>query len=465
MAAAASTTRLTVGTAVHDDYDGAYFTLLSLRLHHPEVADRVDLLVVDGDPDGPAGADLRALAGTAPGLRYVPAGHVRGSALRDLVVREARTEWVLCVDAHVLLAPGALAGLLAYADEHPDSRDLLHGPLLGDDLRGVRTHLDPVFDGASFGTWGCDPRGADPGAPPFEIGMQDLGLFACRTEVWPGLNPRLRGAGAEVGPLHKRFRAAGARALCLPFLRWTRRSVRPPGTAVPVETADRCRDHLLAWEEAGLAVEPVVDHYRETCGDVVDAWVAEHAAERGHPLDEFDALVCVSADIDAHRWVAAHRRFRRLGIAGRVRRLPAPVVPGEPAAGHALAHRTAVAQARQRRLRHVLVFEDDVVFCHDATSVLRAHVAELADRRWTVCRFGGSAVAYHARVFDRLLDELPGGEAEMRAWVGRHGGLERFCARHFADTFVRLSPAVTSREPSDPGVRTAAYGAPPLEVR
>ncbi|MGK5640717.1 hypothetical protein ACSNOK_20730 [Streptomyces sp. URMC 126] len=444
--ATAAPARLTVGTAVHDDGDDTYSTLLSLRLHHPEVADRVDLLVVDGDPDGPGGAGLRALADTLPGLRRVPAGHLRGSALRDLVVRAARTEWVLSVDAHVLLAPGALARLLAYADGHPDCRDLLQGPLLGDDLRTVRTHLDPVFDGVSFGTRGCDPRGMDPEAPPFEIGMQDLGVFACLTDAWPGLNPRLRGLGAETGSLHKRFRAAGARALCLPFLRWTRRSVPPPGAAVPVDTADRCRDHLLAWEEAGLAVEPVIDHYRETCGDVVDEWVAEHVAERGHPLDRFDALVCVNADADAHRWVAAHRRFRRLGIAGRVRRLPAPAVPGDPAAGRALAHRTAVAQARQRGLRHVLVFEDDVVFCHDATSVLTAHVAELADRRWTVCRFGGAAVAYHARVFDRLLDELPPDAADMASWTARHGGLERFCDRHFADTLVRVSPAVTSRE-------------------
>ncbi|WP_171166973.1 glycosyltransferase [Streptomyces sp. I05A-00742] len=457
--ATAAPARLTVGTAVHDDYDGAYFTLLSLRLHHPEVADRVDLLLVDGDPDGPTSAGLRAMEGTVPGLRYVPVGHVRGTALRDLVFREARTEWVLCVDSHVLLAPGALARLLAYADEHPQSRDLLQGPLLGDDLRTMRTHLDPVFDGTSFGTWGCDPRGADPDAPPFEIGMQGLGLFACRKEVWPGFNPRLRGQGAEEGYLHKKFRAAGARALCLPFLRWTRRTVRPHGTALPADTADRCRDHLLAWEEAGMAVEPVLDHYRERCGDIVDSWLADHAAERSHPLDHFDALVCVNADAEPHRWVAANRRFRRLGIAGRVRRLPAAAVPGDPSAAHALSHRTAVAQARQQELRHVLVFEDDVVFCHDASSVLRAHVAELADRRWTVCRFGGSAVAYHARAFERLLAELPSDEAGMRAWSAGHGGLEQFCARQFGDTLVRVSPAVTSRERADLAAVSATHRA------
>ncbi len=50
-----------------------------------------------------------------------------------------------------------------------------------------------------YGIWGADPRAADPVAPPFEIGMQGLGAFACRRFAWNGLNPRLRGFGGEEG--------------------------------------------------------------------------------------------------------------------------------------------------------------------------------------------------------------------------------------------------------------------------
>lgn len=430
--------RLTVAVVVRDeDHDGAYFSALALRLHHPEAAARCDLLVVDGDPDGSAAPALRGL----PWLRYASCDQVRGSALRDLAVREARTEWVLCVDSGVLLAPGALARLLAFADARPGTRDLFQGPLLEDDLRTVRTHRDPVFDGASFGTWGCDPRGTDADAPPFEIGMQDLGLFACRREAWTGFNPRLRGHGAEEGYLHKKYRAAGARVLCLPFLRWARR--RPLAATAP-EPAALCRDRLLAWEEAGLAVEPVVEHCREAYGDVVDEWVAGHAAERGHPLDWFDAVVCVNSDASPSRWVAASRRFRRIGADGIVHRLPA-VAAGEPAVGYALSHRRAVELARRRGLSHVLVLEDDVTFCHDAEVLLRAHVDELADRQWTMCRLGGGAVAYHGRVFERLLAETPSGEGEMGVWVAAHGGLERYCDRRFGEGVVGVTPAVTAR--------------------
>lgn len=241
---------LTVGMAVYDDYDGAYFTALALRLFHPEVADRVDILVLDNNPHGPAGGPLSQLEDNIPHLRYLPIDYVKGTAVRDLIFREAQTEWVLCVDCHVLLAPGSLARLLEYIDANPDCRDLLQGPLLWDDTTQVSTHMEPVWKGL-FGTWGSDPRGQNPDQAPFEITMHGLGLFGCRKDAWVGFNPRMRGHGGEEGYLHKKFRAAGRRTLCLPFLRWTHRFDRPGGVPYPIPAADRVRNYLIGWEETG----------------------------------------------------------------------------------------------------------------------------------------------------------------------------------------------------------------------
>ena len=42
--------------------------------------------------------------------------------------RNARTPYVVCIDCHVLLAPGSLRWLIDYFHSHPDCRDLLQGP-------------------------------------------------------------------------------------------------------------------------------------------------------------------------------------------------------------------------------------------------------------------------------------------------------------------------------------------------
>ncbi|HEV2310466.1 MAG TPA: hypothetical protein VGU73_08075, partial [Acidimicrobiia bacterium] len=44
------TRTLCIGMATYDDYDGVYFSVQALRLYHPEVMDRVSILVLDNHP-------------------------------------------------------------------------------------------------------------------------------------------------------------------------------------------------------------------------------------------------------------------------------------------------------------------------------------------------------------------------------------------------------------------------------
>ena len=123
--------------AVYDDYDGAYFTVQSIRLLHAAVLDDIEFLIIDNHPDGPVAEGLRSLTQRVPRCRYVPFGGFHSTAVRDLVFREATTEYVLCLDAHVLLPAGTLRTLLDYFQAHPDSRDLVQGPMLSDSLAGL----------------------------------------------------------------------------------------------------------------------------------------------------------------------------------------------------------------------------------------------------------------------------------------------------------------------------------------
>lgn len=250
-------TKLTIGMATYKDFDGVFFTLQALRLYQ-DLTD-CELLVVDNFGD----EHSEKIARDA-GARYILNKDVVGtSAPRDLVFREAAGEAVICMDSHVLLAPGAIARLKQYYADHPGTRDLLQGPLLYDDLRNISTHFDPVWRAQMWGTWGNDPRGNDPEGAPFDIPMQGLGVFSCRKNAWLGFNPAFQGFGGEEGYIHEKFRQAGARTLCLPWLRWNHRFGRPAGVPYPLFLRDKLRNYIIGHVELGLDIQPIIDHFSE----------------------------------------------------------------------------------------------------------------------------------------------------------------------------------------------------------
>jgi hypothetical protein len=258
--------RLTVGMATYDDFDGVYFTIQSLRMNHPELEGALEFVVIDNNPGGPCSEALSNFGKAVDGYRYVPRGEWSGTAIRNAVFEEASSPFVVCVDSHVLIAPGALSKLIAFCELQPQSRDLLQGPLIYDDLRNIATHFEPRWRAGMYGTWASDPRGADPLAPCFDIPMHGLGLFACARAAWPGFNPKFRGFGGEEGYIHEKIRQRGGRTLCLPFLRWAHRFNRPLGTGYVNRWEDRMRNYLIGFTELGLETVDMEAHFAELLG-------------------------------------------------------------------------------------------------------------------------------------------------------------------------------------------------------
>jgi len=452
--------------ATYDDYDGVYFSAQAIRLYHPEVTDRTEIVVVDNHPSGPCAGPLKDLEHLIPGYRYVPYERTQGTAVRDLVFREANAEFVLCMDSHVLFPPGALARLMAYISAHRDSPDLLQGPLLSDNLQVYGTHFDPVWRAAMYGVWAMDTRGLDPEAAPFQIGMQGLGVFACRRSAWPGLNPRLRGFGGEEGYIHEKFRRAGGRTLCLPFLGWVHRFGRPFGPRYGAGVEDRLRNYLLVHDELGLDPGPAIDHFEREFGaermrPVVDRVLAEL---RG-PFHFFDAIYALSFDPEGGGWESLVRQCRALGIDHRLRRFDRFAVPGRPRLAQALSHRAVVAEAKLLNLGNVLVLEDDVVFSRGIADVLRASLSELAGRSWALlhldapgtppdapcghlatARAPGSlrAVAYHQGAYERILAEVPDSPTALARWLETRGDIGQHYAHAFAGAAAMTCPPVAT---------------------
>jgi hypothetical protein len=197
------------------------------------------------------------------------------------VFRHASGRAVLCCDSHVLFVPGAIARLRAFYRAHPECADLLQGPLLYDDGEVVSTHFEPVWRGQMWGIWATDPRGSNGDGDPFEIPMQGLGVFSCRADAWPGFHPGFRGFGGEEGYLHEKFRQAGRRCMCVPWLRWMHRFGRPRGPAYPLTIEDKLRNYVLGHNELGLDISPVLAHFSEFLPAERVVQVAEAAVSEG----------------------------------------------------------------------------------------------------------------------------------------------------------------------------------------
>lgn len=262
------TPSLTIGMLTYDDFDGVYFTIQSLRLHHPEAMENVEFIILDNNSKSAHGQAVRDLtAWVRQPIRYIPMIERTGTALRNELFEQAQTPHVLCLDSHVMLTPGALTGLITYMNAGNDEGNLLQGPLIMDNLDQLQTHMDPVWREGMWGIWGHDKRGNDLESPPFEIPAHGMGLFACRKESWLGFHKDFRGFGGEECYIHEKFRQAGRKTLCLPFLRWLHRFARPAGIPYPNRWDDRIHNYLLGYAELGLDPEPMIKHFHSHLGE------------------------------------------------------------------------------------------------------------------------------------------------------------------------------------------------------
>lgn len=259
--------KLTIGMAHFDDYPGLWSTINGLRLYHAEALADCELLVIDNHPHSPHGKMakdfINGWVNNNPcSARWIEYSDAIGAAnAKGRVFAEATGDAVLCLDCHVMLPPGAIAKLIAYYDAHPDTRDLLSGPLVYDNLTSISTHFDDVWRGEMWGTWGTDNRGTDPNGEPFLIVGQGQGVFSCRRAAWLGFNAGFRGFGGEEMYIHEKYRQAGAQCICLPFLRWVHRFGRPDGVKYPLTRQHKVRNYLIGHKELGIPLDRAHEHF------------------------------------------------------------------------------------------------------------------------------------------------------------------------------------------------------------
>lgn len=241
---------LTIGMATYDDFDGVFFSIQSLRMHHPLCGTNdVEFIVLDSNPSGEHGKTCKSFVeNSVQNGRYIPYKGTTSSFNKYKITDYATGKYVLIMDCHVLIQTAGISFLLNYFNNNPDCKNLIQGPLWYDDLKNVSTHFNPTWSGDMYGVWGTNKEQYDKGQP-FEIQMQGMGLLSFERSAWRGINQHFKGFGGEEGYIAEKFRQWGGKNICLPQLKWNHRFGRPNGVKYPLILEDRIWNYFVGWLE------------------------------------------------------------------------------------------------------------------------------------------------------------------------------------------------------------------------
>ena len=260
--------RLSIVIPTFDDHEGLSMTVESLAIHHldpdPELAGMVEIDVIEQNPTNTpdddrlerhqrknhASLNASMAKSMGDGVRYLPYTERMGAGCaKDWGASNARGEYVLVLDCHVLLRDGAVRRLVDWLDARPDFHGLIHGPRYNDGRKSVATHMNLRPGSHLNDTWKYTPvEQFDFDGDAFPIPCHGMGLFACRQADWLGFSPAFTGFGCEEGYIHAKYRLAGEPVVCLPSLAWWHRFGRPGGVPYRNVWEDRINNALSGCE-------------------------------------------------------------------------------------------------------------------------------------------------------------------------------------------------------------------------
>jgi glycosyltransferase involved in cell wall biosynthesis len=278
----------TIGLPCYNNFTEVYFTVQSLRVHH-DMRDK-EIVVIDnyGDkiledfcksaggfnnwPDFsaeyPGETQERFNQLVRPGrqgvsraggrIRYRLCKEIRGvSYAKNKIFEHARGTFVLCIDSHILIAPGAF-------DVLPIDDNFIQGPCFNSVCDKAAYEWLPIWRAQMWGIWGAYMPENELPRRPIDIWGMGAGFFACRRDSWLGFNSEFRGFGGETGYIQEKYRRSGRRVLCYPWMKWLH-FFGGYGRQVPypLRLHDRVRNYILGFEEIGLDTDPIKKHFGE----------------------------------------------------------------------------------------------------------------------------------------------------------------------------------------------------------
>ncbi|NMC64080.1 MAG: glycosyltransferase family 2 protein [SAR324 cluster bacterium] len=260
--------KVTLGMSTYDDFDGVYFSCQGNRLLHPILDLDGEIIVIDNNPNSSHGAATKHFCNKSKFIKYIPFTKYQGTAVRSELFNYSKSEIVICIDSHVLLAPGAIDAVVKYLSlEQTDSPILVQGPRLYDNLSHCSLKWLNIWSATMLGKWAPTIPVDTIGNEAFEIENQGLGAFACRRKEWLGLNPLFRGFGGEEGYIQRKYQLAGGKVVCIPEFKWIHRFDRPNGIPYRCNLKDRLFNYFLGAFELKLSTDSIVENFRALLSD------------------------------------------------------------------------------------------------------------------------------------------------------------------------------------------------------
>jgi len=109
-----------------------------------------------------------------------------------------------------------------------------------------------------------------------------------------------------------------------------------------------------------------------------------------NPFDYFEEIYCINLDERTDRWEHAQEEFKKAGILDRVKRFSA-IRDKDGRVGVIKSNLAIVKIAKEKKLKNVLVFEDDVEFIVDnIQEVLQQSLSQVNNLKWHLFYLGAN---------------------------------------------------------------------------
>jgi len=251
---------LTIGMPSYKNAEQVWWTIQSLRMYQ-DLTD-CEILVIDNFGDD-ALRDWCSYWSNGV-IRYVKFTDKQGTAIaKEQVFKNAREDdFVLCIDSHIMFSPGSITKLKEWIKNNKNCPDLIHGVMLYDNLVDCVDRMEQVWRDEMFGIWGRKKRYLP--ETPYEIPMHGGGCVGCFKNQWLHYNEEFKGFGGEEGYIHMKYKQAGRKILCLPFLKWAHRfydEISKAPYSLTVE--EKIRNYLIGFLELGVDTKEVIEHFKD----------------------------------------------------------------------------------------------------------------------------------------------------------------------------------------------------------